>query len=176
MKEEIIYVVDEKDKFVRKATRQEVREKALLHRTSRVIIKNNKDKLLIQKRSKTKDVNPGLWDVGIAETVIEGGSYEGTAMRGLLEELGITGISNIQLMHSLLFKIRFSSPNHNVFLKVYLLKYNGKIEIQTEEIDQVKFVTFDEIKNLIENKSFSPARKLVFKKYLEWQNKAQKND
>ena len=40
--EEVVYVVDEYDKFVRKSTRKEVIEKALIHRTCRVIIINNK--------------------------------------------------------------------------------------------------------------------------------------
>ena len=167
MEEEILDVVNEKDQFVRKATRKEVREKALLHRVSRVIIKNKDDKFLICKRSKTKDRNPGLWDIGVAETVISGDSYESTAMRGLLEELGIAGISNIQMIHSLLFKIKYSSPNHNIFLKVYFLKYGGKIKLQAEEIDEAGFATSDEIKSLIEKGQFSPTGKFVFDKYLE---------
>ena len=40
--EEILDVVDEEDQFVRKASRKEVREKALMHRVSRVIIVNGK--------------------------------------------------------------------------------------------------------------------------------------
>lgn len=114
MKEEIIYVVNEKDQFVRKATRREVREKALLHRAARVIILNKENKLLVQKRSATKDIHPSMWDIGIAETAKGGDSYESTAMRGLYEELGITGISNIQLMHSVLFKLKYFSLKHNI--------------------------------------------------------------
>ena len=113
MKEEIVYVVNDKDQFVRKATRKEVRENALLHRAARVIILDKEKKILVHKRSKPKDVNSCLWDIGIAETVIGGSSYEGTAMRGLLEELGVTGVSNIQMMHSLLFKIRYSCRREN---------------------------------------------------------------
>lgn len=167
MEEEIIYVVNEKDQFVRKATRKEVRENALLHRAARVIIINNENKFLIQKRSKTKDINPGLWDMGIAETVSEGDSYESTAMRGLLEELGIIRLSNIQMMHSVIFKLKYISQNHNVLCKVYLLTYSGKIELQAEEVDEAGFATSAEIKLLIENKQFSPVGKIVFEKYFE---------
>ena len=165
--EEIIYVVDEKDKFVRKATRKEVRENALLHRAARVIIINHENKFLIQKRPKNKDVNPGLWDMGIAETVRGGDSYESTAMMGLVEELGVIGISNIQMIHSFLFKIKYFSTNHNILCKVYLLIYNGKINIQTEKIDEAAFATTDEVKILIENEKFSPVGKVVFEKYVE---------
>lgn len=119
MEEEILDVVNEKDKFVRKATRKEVREKALLHRVARIIIENNKGELLIQKRSMKKDIYPGHWDVGVAETVKSGEGYESAAMVGLRDELGITGISNIELIHSLLFKIIYKSPEHNILCKVY---------------------------------------------------------
>ena len=167
MEEEIIYVVNEKDQFVRKATRQEVREKALLHRTSRVIITNNEQKFLIQKRSATKDIHPSLWDIGIAETVKGGDSYESTAMRGLLEELGIIGISNIQMIHSVLFKLKYFSLMHNIFCKVYKLTYNGQVQRQEEEIEEIKFLTKEEIINLIEKADFNPVGKVVFRKYLE---------
>lgn len=165
--EEIIYVVDEKDQFVRKATRTEVEENALLHRTSRVIILNNENKFLLQKRSSKKSMYPSYWDIGMAGTVIEGDSYVETAIRELKEELGIYGISNIQMMHSFTFKIRYNSNDINAHYKVYELIYYGKIKIQEEEIDEVKYLTEEEVIKLIENEKFHPVGELIFKKYLE---------
>ena len=171
MNEEIVYVVDEQDRFVRKATRKEVTENALLHRTARVIIKNTKGELLVQKRSMNKDLYPGHWDIGVAETVQNGDSYESTATRGLHEELGIIGISNIQLIHSFLFKIRYSSAQSNELCKVYKLLFDGKIIAQKEEIDEARFLTKEGIKNLIgTNKAFHPVGILAFNKYLEIKN------
>ena len=167
MKEEILDVVDEKDQFVRKATRKEVREKTLLHRVARIIIENNQGELLVQKRSMKKDIFPGHWDIGVAETVKSGQSYEGAMMVGLRDELGITGISNIQLMHSLLFKINYRSLEHNVLCKVYKLIYNGKLIFQDGEVEEVKYLTIEQIKNLIQTEKFDPVGKLIFEKYLE---------
>lgn len=165
--EEIIYVVNEKDQFVRKATRKEVRENALLHRVARVIIVCQDGKFLVQKRSASKDIHPSMWDIGIAETARNGDSYESTAMRGLLEELGITGISNIQLMYSVLFKLKYFSPSHNILCKVYSLVYNGEIYASEEEIDEIRFLTKEETINLMEKTDFNPVGKVVFNKYLE---------
>lgn len=170
MTEEIIYVVDEKDQFVRKATRKEVMEKALLHRDSRVIIENSRGELLVHKRSINKDNYPGYWDIGIAETVKEGEGYVWAAFRGLREELGIVGISNIQIIRSFLFKIRFSSPQLNELCKVYKLIYDGKITMQKEEIDEVKFLPIEEVKKLIEETNFHPVGKVVVERYLEMKN------
>ena len=168
--EEIVYIVDEKDKFVRKSTRKEVREKALLHRTARVIIMSSNGAFLVQKRSASKDLYPSHWDIGVAGTVKEGESYEGTAMRELMEELGITGISNIQLMHSFLFKLRYSSEMHNAHCKVYYLNYNGKIMPQKEEIDEVKYLPADEVIRLIQKEKFHPVGKMIFEEYLKVEN------
>ena len=173
MEEEIIYVVNEKNQFVRKTTRKEVMEKGLLHRHARVIIVNKDEKLLVQKRSLSKDKYPGYWDVGVAGTVKEGDSYESTAMHELYEEVGITGISNIQLMRSLLFKFAFHSPEYNVLCKAYKIQYDGKLKLQEEEVDEAKYMLIEEIKNIIEKEPFHPVGKIVFEKYLETKNKIQ---
>jgi len=166
--EEILDVVDEKDQFVRKATRKEVREKVLLYRVARVIVLNNKGEFLVQKRSMDKDIYPGHWDIGVAGTVSSGNGYVGTAMRELMEELGIVGISNIQLMHSFLFKLKYQSSINNEHCKVYKLIYDGKIIPQKEEIDEIKFFTGEESKELVETSNFHPVGAMVFKKYLEF--------
>jgi len=165
--EEILYVVDEEDKLVRKATRKEVKKNALTHRTSRVIILDKEGKFLVQKRSLKKDMYPGYWDIGIAGTVIENESYESTASRELMEELGISGISNTQLIHSFLFKIKFRSSENKVNCKVYKINYNGKLKLQKEEIDEIKFLALEDVKNLIKNVKFHPAGSLAFNKYLK---------
>lgn len=167
MEEEILDVVDDNDKFVRKATRKEVREKALMHRTTRVIIKNDKNEFLVQKRAADKKNFPEYLDIGIAETVKSGESYEGAALRGLIEEVSIFGISNTKLTHSFLFKIKYNSLQTNEHCKVYEVQYNGKIKIQDEEIEDAKFLTIEKIKKLIEKDPFHPVGKLVFEKYLE---------
>ena len=165
--EEILYVVDEKDKFVRKTTRKEVRENALLHRCSRIIVHNGNGLFLVQKRSMEKDIYPGCWDIGVAGTVNKSESYESTAIRELMEELGIIGVSNIQLMHSFLFKLKYTSKLSNAHCKVYELVYNGAVKPQKEEIDEVKLMGIAKIKKFMEIEKFHPIGKLVFEKYLE---------
>ena len=167
MEEEILDVVDEKDQFVRKATRKEVRAKSLLHRVARIVIENRKGDFLVQKRSIKKDIFPGYWDIGAAETVKSGQGYEGAAMVGLTDELGIIGISNIQLMHALLFKIKYNSPEHNVLCKVYKVPYNGELIFQDSEVEEAKFLTIEQIKSLIQKENFDPVGKFIFNKYLE---------
>ena len=170
MNEEMLDVVDEDDNFVRKTTREEVRQKALLHRSARVIILNSSGQFLVQKRSKQKDIYPGLWDIGVAETVTSGESYESAAMRGLLEEVGIKGISNIHLIHSFLFKFKFRSAEDNDNCKVYELIYDGKITPDLVEVMEIKFMPEEAVLKLIDQGLFVPDGTMAFKKYLEMKN------
>ena len=169
--EEMIDIVDEEDRFIRKATRKEVREKALLHRYSRIIIVNNERNLLVQKRSVHKEVYPGYWDLGVAETVLSGESYESAAIRGLDEELGIVYVSNIQLIRSFLFKLKFRSAKDNGNCKVYKHMYNGKITPQPKEVEEAMFLSIEEIEKLIAGNKFTPSGKLAFETHLKRLNR-----
>ena len=165
--EEMLDVVDENDMVVRKATRKEVRGKGLLHKCARVIIINNNGELMLQKRTMTKDIYPGHWDIGVAETVKSGESYEEAAARGLKEEAGIK--ANPSELN-FLFEARYKSKNNNAKTHVYACKYNGKVIPQEEEIDEIGFMAAEDVKEIIGKIQFHPVGKIVFEKYLEQQN------
>ncbi|MEI7579269.1 MAG: NUDIX domain-containing protein [bacterium] len=60
------------------------------YRTIFIIVKNQAGKILIQKRSASKDLYPNYWDLSVGGHVNFGVSYPETAIRELQEELGIT--------------------------------------------------------------------------------------
>ncbi len=160
--EEMVDIVDEKDKVVSTTTKKEMVEKALLHRAARVIVVNSKGDLLVHKRSEKKKVYPGYWDIGIAETVQTGETFEDAATRGLDEEMGITDVFG-----DFIFKTKFSSPGNNAILKVFEAFYDGDIRMQEDEVDEVKFLPLDEVIDLSKTEKFSPTGKLVLGKYIE---------
>ena len=166
MSEEVLDVVDEQDRFVRKALRSEAREKALLHMAARVIVVNARGKILVQKRAAEKDLYPGQWDVGIAETVVSGENYESAAVRGLAEEAGITGISESALMKSFCFLEKFRSEKHNSNCKVYDLTYDGEIKPDPAEVEEIRQVSAYEIGRLMEGPFAADGAQTV-RKYLE---------
>jgi isopentenyldiphosphate isomerase len=169
MKEEIIYVVDENDNVVRKATRKDVRKNALLHRVVTVILTNSQGKFLVQKRSYKKDIYPGLWDLGMSETVKAGEDYPNAAARGLHEELGIDQFSGKNLEKCFLCKFRFSSPEDNRIVAVYSLNYDGEIRLVDGEVTEFKYAPKEKIKNLVKKENFHPVGKVIFEKYMEMQ-------
>ena len=61
MSEEIFDVVNERDEVVGRAPRSEVHARGLLHRAVHVLVFNARDELFLQKRSMSKDREPGRW-------------------------------------------------------------------------------------------------------------------
>ncbi len=165
--EELVDIVDENDRFVRKATRDEMMEKGLLNRAARVIVVNGKGEYLVHKRAAAKKRYPGRWDIGIAETLVSGEGYEAAAIRGLAEELGIHGVSNIELKRSLLFKLRYASEINNAWIKVYRIAYDGAITPQAEEMEAAQFLPLKGVIELSKGDNFSPSGKFVLDNYLE---------
>jgi 16S rRNA (adenine1518-N6/adenine1519-N6)-dimethyltransferase len=82
-------VVDSRDRVVGRAARREVHGNNLPHRAVHIFIFNPNGDIYLQKRSRTKDRHPLLWDSSAAGHVQAGEEYDGCAGRELREELGL---------------------------------------------------------------------------------------
>lgn len=82
-----IMIVDEDDRPVGQATKQEAWDQGLIHRVVRLMIHNSKGQILLQHRSPTKDIFPNCWDNSSAGHVDAGEDYEAAMRRELREEL-----------------------------------------------------------------------------------------
>ncbi len=87
--EEEFSVVDPGDRAVGHASRAEVHGNNLLHRAVHILIFNGRGEVYLQKRSRTKDRHPLLWDSSAAGHVAADEEYDNAARRELREELGI---------------------------------------------------------------------------------------
>lgn len=88
--DELFVVVDKKDRIIGYRTRYECHHnKNLIHRAIGVVVFNKKGQILMQKRSRFKDLNPGLFTISASGHVTKGQTYYRAAQRELEEELGI---------------------------------------------------------------------------------------
>ena len=92
IQEEIVTIVDEKNRVVGAAPRSRMRADGLPHRATYILVFNDEGELFVQKRTTGKDIYPGYYDVATGGVVLAGESYEDAAERELVEELGITGV------------------------------------------------------------------------------------
>ena len=82
-------IVNDDDVIVGRAPRDVIHREGHKHRAVHILLSNSQGEWFVQKRSDTKDTNPGLWDTSAAGHVDSGESYRACAIRELNEELGI---------------------------------------------------------------------------------------
>ena len=159
--DEIYDVVDKMDQVVGQASRREIHQKNLLHRSIHILVFNFQNEVFLQKRSMAKDENPGLWDTSSAGHVDAGESYNDCAHRELWEELGIKAILKP------LDKIDACQETYQEHVQVYTCLTNDTIKINLDEISEGKYSSLEILESEIERtpEQFTSSFKLILKKY-----------
>ena len=146
MAEEYFDIVDESNETIGQELRRIVHQTGLWHRGVHVFLFTPDGRLLVQKRSQTRDKFPGTLDCSVSEHLKPGESYLKGAIRGLREELGVEGIPLTRLLQ---FKMNYG-PNDNEFSEVYKGVLDGiTITMDPDEVDEIDFYTILELEEII---------------------------
>ena len=121
-----------------------------LHRAISIIIRNDKDEILIQKRADSKRTWPGFYSNSVCSHPIPGESYEAAAYRRTYEELGIFLLELNQIYkHTYEFKYDEKYGEHELTY-VFEGKYNEKeIRFNPNEVSEILWVPLKELKYFI---------------------------
>ena len=107
--------------------------------------------ILIHQRSKNKKVYPNLWSLFVKCHVQAGKSSIEACKREIKEEIGIdVSGDELRFIYTLRKDAKSKEYIENMFYDTYILRKNIDIKditIQKEEINDVKFVRIDEVKN-----------------------------
>ena len=160
MNEDIFDVVNDDDEIIGRELRSVVHARELLHRAVHVLVYNAAGQLFLQKRSMTKDNDPGLWDSSCSGHVDSGESYAVAAERELMEEIDLLVDEPMEE----LFKIEASAGTGFEFAVIYRTESEGPFTLCPEEIDEGRWFTPEEINNALANEpeKFSPTFKIVW--------------
>jgi isopentenyldiphosphate isomerase len=149
--QEILEVVDREGTVVGLARRSELHgNPSLTHRVVHVLVFNHEGELLLQKRSLAKDVAPGKWDTSVGGHVSPGEDVPDAAKREMTEELGI---SDVKL--DFLYTHLFSDHTESELVSSFSCVYNGEINFDPEEIEEVAFWDFGRIRENLGKDLFS---------------------
>jgi isopentenyldiphosphate isomerase len=140
--EERLEIVNYKGEVIGHASRSEIHgNPSMMHRVVHVLVFNAKGDILLQKRSQNKDVAPGKWDTSVGGHVAIGESLVSSSVREMYEELGVGGHEP---------EFLYSYTHSNVYETELVTTYRCFIEenfsFDREEIDAIRFWTFDEIR------------------------------
>lgn len=141
--EELVAIVDRDNRVIGAVTRRIMRQQNLTHRASYILVFNRNGELFIQKRTLTKDMYPGYWDLAAGGVVLADETYEESALRELNEELGLTGV---RLAH--LFDQYFEDADNRVWGRIFSCVSEGPFVLQQEEIEYGRFVALADIETL----------------------------
>jgi 8-oxo-dGTP pyrophosphatase MutT (NUDIX family) len=157
--DEIVQIVDEHNRITEACPRSVMRAQRLIHRACYILVFNGRGELFVQKRTMSKDIYPGYWDVAAGGVVLAGESYEISAERELFEELGVSGVSL-----EFKFDSYFEDRDNRVWGRIFTCTHEGSFRLQAEEIDFGRFMTISKALDLSTSESFTPDGLEILKK------------
>lgn len=89
---EWVDIVDEQNNVIAQSSRQQMRAQRLRHRATYIVVHDGMGKILVQRRTESKDFHPGKLDATAGGVVQSGENYLESARREAEEELGIAGV------------------------------------------------------------------------------------
>ena len=112
----------------------------LVHAVARVHVRDAQGRLLLQRRSASKDIAPGLWDTSVGGHLLPGEKAEAAARREMREELGVEA-GELVFVHRFLMR----SPVETEWVTSFATVHAGHFRPDPGEIDEARFWTRAEI-------------------------------
>lgn len=145
-KKEIFPVVDSEGRVIGSATRGECHDghSMLLHPVVHLhVVSKDRGSILLQRRSMSKDIQPGRWDTAVGGHVDYGESVAHALMREAREELGIDASEAIPLC-----RYEWQSAREHELVNVNMLVVDPEeftVIPDPDEVDEARFWTLGEI-------------------------------
>ena len=154
--EELIDVLDNKGNktgIIKK--KSDIKKDGDYHRAIAVLVINNNNEILMQKRSSRKRIYPNLWSIFVKGHVQSGESSIDACIRELSEEIGINiEQDELKYLYTIFEEVIDNDYIERIFYDTYILRKDfnlNDITIQEEELSDIKLVNYDEVISLIKN-------------------------
>jgi isopentenyldiphosphate isomerase/intracellular septation protein A len=143
-REEWFPIVDEDGKLTGTAPRSVCHDgkSMFLHPVVHLHLFNKDGKIFLQKRSKNKDIQPGKWDTSVGGHIAPGETIEEALSREVREEIGFRNFEP-----QFVFKYVWESQRERELVFSFVTVSENIPVINSDEIDEGKFWTLDDIRN-----------------------------
>lgn len=123
----------------------------MLHPVVHIHIIDAKDRIFLQKRAETKQIQPGKWDTAVGGHISSGETVEDGLKREAHEELGIDEFT-VQFVARYVWETEVESE----LIFMFISRYDRPITINKEEIDEGKYWRIKKIKESLGKGIFTP--------------------
>jgi isopentenyldiphosphate isomerase len=158
---ELIAWVDRQDQLLGSLPRAELRERGLIGRGTFILLFNSAGELCVHRRTLSKAIYPGYWDVAAGGMVQADETYAESAAREVAEELGVSGVE--LTAHERFF---FDQPDNRLWCAVFSAVCDGPLKLQPEEVLEARFIAVDQVLRETSEKPYCPDSLAALKRYL----------
>jgi isopentenyldiphosphate isomerase len=149
---EMFQLVDRNGRPIGAAPRQECHgNPRLIHLVVHLHLFDPAGRLYLQKRTMSKDTNPGRWDTSVGGHVAAGERVADALIREAREELGIDA-SGASPLYSYLSEGAFESE----FAECFMLESSQPVHPDPGEIEEGRHFTLDEVRGMIGTGDLTP--------------------
>ncbi len=149
---EMFQLVDRRGNPIGSASREECHgNPRLIHLVIHCHVFNAAGRLLLQKRSRSKDTNPGRWDTSVGGHVMAGEPVREALLREAREELGLDAAAAVPL-YSYLREGSFESE----YAECFHLETTEVPRPDPVEIEEIRYYTPEEIEALLGQGALTP--------------------
>ena len=150
--DELFPIIDEDGNVIGKATRRECHSGSmLLHPVVHLHVFNSKGELYLQKRSLSKDIQPGKWDTAVVGHVSYGETILEAVYREASEELGFTDFNPIYIE-----TYEFESSIEREMVNVFAAVGSYDLHPDLDEVDEGRWWPVADIDANIGKGIFTP--------------------
>ena len=150
MIEENGILVNERDEPIGLMPKMEAHEKAVLHRAFSVFVLNSKNEIMLQQRAHHKYHSPLLWTNTCCSHQREGETNIQAGSRRLFEEMGFK--TELKELFHFIYKAPFDNGlTEHELDHVMIGYYNDAPNINTEEVEDWKWMPIEAVKSDIQN-------------------------
>jgi len=161
-----LILVNRKDKIKGYCDEEKCHQgKGILHRAFAIFIFNDKNQLLIQKRSKFKKLWQGYWDNSCSGHPQKGETYLKAGEKRLRKEFGFN--CHLKFINKFLYQASYKDiGSESEICAILVGKYNRNPKSNPKEIADWKWINFKKLKKEIVKKGqkYTPWFKIALKK------------
>ena len=149
--EEVFELLDEEGNVVGRERRSRCHsDPSLIHGAVHVFVTDGDGRVFLQKRSLTKDIQPGRWDTSVGGHLSPGESYEEGAAREMLEEVGLRGELRF------LYRYLWRTDRETELVQTYIVETGETPVTDPVEIEEGRFFSRRELEHLLEGDEVTP--------------------